>query len=111
MKENILIALVVLLIAGMWIQFATQKNNDRYAIVTGSNMLTIMIDKKTGITWRNCVCDAKSGIPGCWEKMNIVNPETYNQTIGEAKLTKKAPKTQPKDQPQTETKAPQQEQK
>lgn len=109
MKENILIALAVVLIATMWIQFANQKNNDRYSVVTGSNMLTIMIDKKTGVTWRNCICDAKSGIPGCWEKMNIVNPETYNKTIGEAKLSKKALKAQSQSQP--ETQAPQGEQK
>ncbi len=98
MKENILIALIVLLIASLWVQNANQNSNDRYSIVTGSNMLTIMIDKKTGLTWRNCICDEKNLVPGCWEKMNIVNPEPYNKTIGDAKLYKKVSKTPDKTQ-------------
>lgn len=111
MKENILIAIGVLLIASMWIQFSQQNTNDRYAVVTGNNMLTVMVDKKTGTTWRNCVCNEKSPVPGCWEKMNIVNPEPYNQTIGEAKLTKKLMKKAPKQeqtQPNTTVIAPNQ---
>lgn len=102
MKENILIALGVLLIASMWIQFANQSKNDRYAVISGNNMLTVMVDKKTGTTWRNCVCNEQSPVPGCWEKMSIVNPEPYNQTIGEAKLTKKLMKQTQKQQPQTQ---------
>lgn len=89
MKENILIALAVLLLASMWIQFSAQNNNNRYDVVSSNNMLTVLIDKKTGQTWRNCVCSEKSPIPGCWEKMHIINPQPYMQPVGEAKLSKK----------------------
>ena len=75
MKENILIALVILIFAGLFIQIGKANNADRYEVVTGSNMLTILVDKKTGETWRNCICGEKSNVPGCWEKMITINPE------------------------------------
>lgn len=89
MKENILIALVVILLGTMLVQISTQNSNNRYNVISAGNMLTVLVDQKTGETWRNCVCNEKSPIPGCWEKMHIVNPETELQPIGEAKLTKK----------------------
>ena len=89
MKQNILIALGVILLASMWIQFAHQNTNDRYAVITGSNMMTILLDKKTGVTWRNCICNEKTNIPGCWERMNTINPEKYSKPIGEVTINKK----------------------
>ncbi len=89
MRENILIALAVLILATMWFQFATQRANDRYAVITGSNMMTVLLDKKTGVTWRNCICDAKSNIPGCWERMYTLNVEDYSKPIGEVTINKK----------------------
>lgn len=90
MKDTILLILAVLILAAMCIQIATQNKNDRYEVVSGSNMLTILVDKQTGETWRNCICGDKSGIPGCWEKMNTLNAENFNKPIGEVKANKKA---------------------
>mgnify|MGYP001149684206 CR=1 FL=1 len=64
----------------------------RYDVVTGSNMITILVDKKTGETWRNCVCGEKSNVPGCWEKMITLNPESFNKPQGEVKALKKMAK-------------------
>ncbi len=89
MKENILIALAIVIIVSMWFQFSSQKANDRYAVITGSNMMTILLDKKTGVTWRNCICDTKSNIPGCWERMYTLNIEDYSKPQGEVVITKK----------------------
>ena len=48
MKENILIGLAVLILATMWLQIANMNTKNRYDVVTGSNMLTILVDKKPG---------------------------------------------------------------
>lgn len=92
MRENILIALAVLILATMWIQIANMNTKNRYDVVTGSNMITILVDKKTGETWRNCVCGEKSNVPGCWEKMLTINPEPFNKPQGEVKALKKMAK-------------------
>lgn len=94
MKENVVLLLALLLIAG--ICFQDVKTKDRYEVVTSPGMLTIMVDKKTGETWRNCICDAKSNVPGCWEKMYTINPEDFNKPKGEAKAIKKMIKLQKK---------------
>ncbi len=92
MRENILIALAVLILTTMWIQIANMNTKNRYDVVTGSNMITILVDKKTGETWRNCVCGEKSNVPGCWEKMLTINPEPFNKPQGEVKALKKMAK-------------------
>ena len=84
MKENILIVLAVLILAGMFAQGCNCCKNNRYEVVSGPNMLTILVDKKTGETWRNCICGEKSNVPGCWEKMITINPESFNKPYGEA---------------------------
>ena len=94
MKENILIGLALLILAGMLIQGCKCCKNNRYEVVSGPNMLTILVDKKTGETWRNCICGEKSNVPGCWEKMITINPESFNKPIGEVKATKKMIKLQ-----------------
>ena len=86
MRENILILLAVLIVAAMFIPGV---NSNRYEVVTGSNMLTILVDKQTGETWRNCICGDKSNVPGCWEKMITLNSEDFNKPVGEAKAVKK----------------------
>ena len=88
MKDTILFILRLLIIADICIQGFVQKP-DRYEVVTGSNMLTILVDKKTGDTWRNCICGEKSNVPGCWEKMVTLNPEAFNKPIGEVEAIKK----------------------
>ncbi len=89
MKENIVNGLIVLLLIIMLIQVATKAPENRYEVVTSSNMLTILVDKQTGETWRNCICNEKSNVPGCWEKMVTLNPENFNKPTGEAKAIKK----------------------
>ena len=49
MRDNILIVLAVLILATMWFQISTQNTKYRYDVITGSNMLTILVDKKQGI--------------------------------------------------------------
>ena len=102
MKENILIVLAVLILAGMVFQCNCYKNN-RYEVVSGGNMLTILVDKKTGETWRNCICSPDSNVPGCWEKMVTLNSESFNKPIGEAKAIEKMIKLQKKQAPAVPT--------
>lgn len=93
MKENILIVLAVLILAAILGQ-SCFKCADRYEVVSGNNMLTILVDKQTGETWRNCICGKDSNVPGCWEKMFTINPESFNKPIGEAKSVDKMIKLQ-----------------
>ena len=89
MKENIIIALGVLILGTMCLQLSTQKVKNRYEVVSSNNMLTILVDKQTGNTWRNCICSEQSPIPGCWEKMATINPEEFNKPVGEVKANRK----------------------
>ena len=90
MKDKILNALMIIILVVLAINIATEEpTTDRYEVVTGNNMLTILVDKQTGETWRNCICGEKSNVPGCWEKMITINPEEFNKPIGEAKSMKK----------------------
>jgi len=98
MKENILICLALLILAGMLLQNCCCKSGNRYEVVTGNNMLTILVDKKTGETWRNCICGTQSNVPGCWEKMITINAEDFNKPVGEAKAIKKMMKLKNKTQ-------------
>lgn len=89
MREKFLTTIIVLLLGLICFQVYQESSNERYEVVTGSNMLTILVDKKTGNTWRNCICGEKSQVPGCWEKMITINPETFNKPEGEVVTTKK----------------------
>lgn len=89
MREKCLTAIIVLLLGLICFQVYQTSSSERYEVVTGSNMLTILVDKKTGNTWRNCICGEKSQVPGCWEKMITINPETFNKPEGEVVTTKK----------------------
>ena len=113
MKENILITLAILILATMWFQISNVQTKNRYEVVTGNNMLTILVDKKTGETWRNCICGEKSNVPGCWEKMITLNPESFNKPAGEAKAIRKMEKLlkqQEKLQKEMQNNAPEQQQ-
>lgn len=95
MKENILIVLAILILAALLGQNCCKfAKNNRYEVVSGPNMLTILVDKQTGETWRNCICGKDSNVPGCWEKMFTINPESFNKPIGEAKAVDKMIKLQ-----------------
>ena len=90
MKDNVLIvSLLVLILISMFAELGVKVTKDRYEVVTGPNMLTILVDKNTGETWRNCICSEKSNVPGCWEKMVTINPENFNKPTGEARAIKK----------------------
>lgn len=97
MKENIIVvSLLTLILVGTFAQLGVKSSKDRYEVVTAPNMLTILVDKKTGETWRNCICGDKSNVPGCWEKMVTINSEDFNKPVGEAKAMKKMIKLQNK---------------
>lgn len=99
MKDNILIvSLLVLILVSMLADIGIKASKDRYEVVTSPNMLTILVDKNTGETWRNCICSDKSNVPGCWEKMNTLNPEDFNKPAGEARAFKKMLRLQKKTQ-------------
>lgn len=91
MKQNILIALGVIILVTLWVQYLFPNFNetDRYEVISNSNMLTILVDKKTGLTWRNSICDEKSNVPGCWAKMYPLNQETFNMPAGDAVISSK----------------------
>lgn len=91
MKQNILIALGVILLVTLWIQYIFPKHNetDRYSIISNNNMLTILVDKKTGLTWRNSICDGKNNVPGCWTRMYTLDQENFNIPEGEALIRTK----------------------
>ena len=107
MRENIVIvALLVLILGATFAEIGVKSSKDRYEVVTAPNMLTILVDKKTGETWRNCICTDKSNVPGCWEKMVTINPEEFNKPVGEVKALKKMIKLQKKLQKLQQTQQP-----
>ena len=89
MKEKILNALIIIVLGALIVEIAFKEPENRYEVVTSNNMLTILVDKQTGETWRNCICGEKSNVPGCWEKMVTINPENFNKPTGEARAIKK----------------------
>lgn len=89
MKEKILNALIIIVLIALIVEIAFKEPENRYEVVTSNNMLTILVDKQTGETWRNCICGEKSNVPGCWEKMVTINPENFNKPTGEARALKK----------------------
>ena len=89
MKDKILNTIIIIILLVIAVKITIQAPENRYEVVTGNNMLTILIDKQTGETWRNCICGEKSNVPGCWEKMITINPENFNKPTGEAKTVKK----------------------
>lgn len=89
MKDKILNALLIIVLILLVIEVATQEPENRYEVISGNNNVTILLDKQSGQTWRNCICGEKSNVPGCWEKMITINPENFNKPTGEARAMKK----------------------
>ena len=106
MKDNFLIVLLVLILIATFAEIGIKLSENRYEVVTAPNMLTILVDKHTGETWRNCICSDKSNVPGCWEKMITLNQEDFNKPSGEAKAIKKMIKLQKKLQKLPQTQQP-----
>lgn len=89
MKDKILNALLIIVLILLVVEVATQEPENRYEVISGNNNVTILLDKQSGQTWRNCICVEKSNVPGCWEKMITINPENFNKPTGEARAMKK----------------------
>ena len=89
MKDKILNALLIIVLILLVVEVATQEPENRYEVISGNNNVTILLDKQSGQTWRNCNCGEKSNVPGCWEKMITINPENFNKPTGEARAMKK----------------------
>ena len=89
MKDKILNALLIIVLILLVVEVATQEPENRYEVISGNNNVTILLDKQSGQTWRNCICGEKSNVPGCWEKMITINPENFNKPTGEARSMKK----------------------
>lgn len=89
MKNKILNALLIIVLILLVVEVATQEPENRYEVISGNNNVTILLDKQSGQTWRNCICGEKSNVPGCWEKMITINPENFNKPTGEARAMKK----------------------
>ena len=89
MKDKILNALLIIVLILLVVEVATQEPDNRYEVISGNNNVTILLDKQSGQTWRNCICGEKSNVPGCWEKMITINPENFNKPTGEARAMKK----------------------
>lgn len=89
MKDKILNALLIIVLILLVVEVATQEPENRYEVISGNNNVTILLDKQSGQTWRNCICGEKSNVPGCWEKMITINPENFNKPTGEARAMKK----------------------
>lgn len=87
-KIDFLIALLCVII-GLLIGFNFNNKNDRYQIVKGFSDL-VLLDKKTGLTWRNCYIDDDK-ILNYWEEMRIIidpdNPDPV-LPIGKGKAGK-----------------------
>lgn len=79
-KIDFLIALLCVII-GLLIGFNLNNKNDRYQITKGFSDL-ILLDKKTGVMWRNCWVDDKEQILNYWEEMRfIVDPENSDPVL------------------------------
>ena len=89
MKDKILNELLIIVLILLVVEVATQEPENRYEVISGNNNVTILLDKQSGQTWRNCICGEKSNVPGCWEKMITINPENFNKPTGEARAMKK----------------------
>lgn len=89
MKDKILNALLIIVLILLVVEVAIQEPENRYEVISGNNNVTILLDKQSGQTWRNCICGEKSNVPGCWEKMITINPENFNKPTGEARAMKK----------------------
>ena len=89
MKDKILNALLIIVLILLVVEVATQEPENRYEVISGNNNVTILLDKQSGQTWRNCICGEKSNVPGCWEKMITINPENFNKPTGEEREMKK----------------------
>lgn len=96
MKDKILNALLIIVLILLVVEVATQEPENRYEVISGNNNVTILLDKQSGQTWRNCICGEKSNVPGCWEKMITINPENFNKPTGEARAMKKMMELQKK---------------
>ena len=79
-KFEFLICLICIII-GLLIGLNIHTKTDRYQIVKTDNS-TILLDKQTGLTWRNVWTDEKDKIPAYWEEMMIIGDDDTRLPIG-----------------------------
>lgn len=84
--KDIILLILVLFIA---ISFYTSNTNNRYTLFNGKYGV-ILLDKKTGITWRQVTIDEKEEIPAAWEEMLNVCEDNTLVPIGRKHKVKKA---------------------
>ena len=89
MRDKLLNVLLIVLIVILCAQCPCKRNAQRYDIVPAGNMLTILVDHQTGMTWRNSLCNEKSPVPGCWTRMYTVDGAEFNLPQGEQVARKK----------------------
>ena len=74
MKENILIALAIVLLGSMWLQFSMKANNNRYDVVSnGKTVNTVLVkDGAVSMIYADCpdgVCTAHTPISRAGERI------------------------------------------
>ncbi|MBQ2611499.1 hypothetical protein IJF81_03815 [bacterium] len=89
MNEKVLNIILIVLVLLLCMQNCCKKCISRYEVVPAGNMLTILIDHQTGMTWRNSICSEKSPVPGCWARMYTIDNGEFNLPIGEQSARKK----------------------
>jgi hypothetical protein len=71
MNNKIIVALAFITIWVLGFKLIENTNIERYSIINGEYSPTILLDKKTGVTWRNINCDNKEKVPNCWQMMDM----------------------------------------
>lgn len=61
----------------MYLDNAKKYMQDDYTIIDADHGLTILLNKKTGSTYRNIFCDNKEKIPNCWDSMKYDIPPGF----------------------------------
>ena len=84
---NVLLVVLIVLICAF--QCPCKKSVQRYEVIPAGNMLTLLVDNQTGMTWRNSICNDKSPVPGCWTRMYTIDNAEFNLPQGEQNARKK----------------------
>ena len=84
MKKIDFLIVLLCVIIGLLIGFNLHNKNERYQIVKTDDNI-ILLDKQTGLTWRNVWIDEKNKILAYWDEMLIAGNENTLVPIGKKK--------------------------
>lgn len=84
MKKIDFLIVLLCVIIGLLIGFNLHNKNERYQIVKTDDNI-ILLDKQTGLTWRNVWIDEKNKILAYWDEMLITGNENTLVPIGKKK--------------------------